>query len=322
MIHRYLMICFFVLIRTIIVQAQTKPVLIPFHSFKENLWGYCDANKKMIIKPQFTEAGFFLQENKIYYAKGKLNGKNIIITEDGNYVEDNSSEEGVSRGRSIGMYLPFYMEFKAEKEDSTLKGFHYNKKTSTLLKSPLYGTFYRFFNNDSCAMVELKSTGKIGGIDRKGNIVIQFELDMIESVGRKEEFIMGKKYDRWGVISLAPGYKETVPFFYKKMQVVNRERTHLLVGENDVWHLIDINSKLLYPTEFYNASYGDGMISAAYQGYYGYMNTDGKPIIPFIYSKVENFGTAPAISGFAWVTNKDGIKFFIDQKGKEYYSQW
>lgn len=299
--------------------AQTTPLLVPFR--KGGLWGYSDTTGKMIIQPQFTEAGFFKQEDNLYFAEGKINGKKVIISSDGKFMEDDTPASNMH----MGEMMVFDNGENYEKQDDPsldrngLHGFRFNRKTYTLVSSPVYEIFYHFFNMDNCAFVSLKSTQKIGAVDKSGNILIPFEYEgNVEVIGDKQQYVKLKKNGKYGIISL--GNKQMVPFVWEKIEPVNEQRTHFLVKMNFVFNLIDINNKGVYPTEIYDAVYSNGLILASYNNSFGYLNGDGKIVIPFNYLNAKAFGVAPAVEGFAWVRNKAGDWFFIDKKGREYYA--
>lgn len=302
--------------------AQKKKLLVPF--LKGNLWGYSDTAGKLIITPKFTKAGFFEEDNNMYYANGEINGKAVLITEDGKFIEDKfSDDQSMLFGGLAEMGQQMY--FEKDQIDSSLDqggkhGFVYNEKTDIMRKSPAYGTVLHLYNNNTCALIVLKSTNKIGGVDKTGNIVIPFEYDAFtRTYGKNEAYAKLQKNGHLGLLNLLTR-KEIIPFIYDDITVVSDD-DNLLVRKGAVSNIVDINHKLLYDSDLYNASYHDHLIVAAVKGNYGYLDGNGKVIIPFMYSKAAEFGKEPAINGFAQVTNKDGIQFFISKKGREYYSK-
>jgi hypothetical protein len=315
---RYLA-CLIILYIPFLSAAQKRPILVPFH--KGNVWGYSDTTGKLIIQPKFTEAGFFREEGNLYYAQGKVGDKKVLIAADGNYMDDDAPEDN-SKFLGFSMFEedPFDRKDDPALDRNGLHGFTYDRKSNTLTSSPSYGRFYHFYNNNKCALVSLKSTGKTGAIDNDGNILIPFEYEGdVVVFGDKQPFIRLKKNGKYGIISLSN--KQMIPFVWDNIQPVNAQQTHFLVNQAWLFNLIDINNKPLYPTEFNNAVYSDGLILAGYHNLFGYLDGDGNIIIPFSYLAAKEFGAAPAIEGFAWVANQEGTRFFIDKKGREYYSK-
>ena len=260
--------------------------LIPYR--KGNLWGYCDSSKKIIIKPQFQEVGFFKAKNNIVSAEGKINDKDIMIFQDGSYVEN-----------TRGMYVislmggSFQAPFVRYTTDSSFifgkkHGFEYNSYTQQIRISPAYSFCHGVFSSKSgkefYAVVTRKETGKAGIVDSKGNIVLPFE--------------------------------------YKYLRLIDSEKQVLIAKKGRKYGLIKFKDKILYPFELDSLDEpAHGLMLAQKAGYYGYINPQGQIVVDFKYIEASSFGTFPATGPFAFVSKNAYYNFFINTKGVEFFEK-
>lgn len=258
--------------------------LIPYR--KGNLWGYCDSTKKIVIKPQFKEVGFFEVDGDMVYAKGNINGKSILIFQDGSYIENEESMYIIG-----GMDFSTGSYFSSVKTDSSLifgkkHGFRYMTSESKVLFSPVYESCTNIFRirdkGEFYGMLTLKNSKKTGIVDTKGNIILPFEYSKLEMIDRKKQIMLAKKDGRYG--------------------------------------LIKFNGKIIYPFELGHLERPQyQLLLAKKDDRYGFINIKGKEIIPFKYFRAESFGESPTIGPYAKVYLNDYLFFYIDTKGLEYY---
>ncbi|MVT09212.1 WG repeat-containing protein [Chitinophaga tropicalis] len=295
---------------------KKKKILVPY--LKGDLWGYSDTTGKIIIKPQFQEAGFFKEDNNMYYAQGKINDKDVLITEDGKFIEDEFTDGGISMMSMFEEGSRIF--FTEEKSDPNIKGYVYDKQKNSIVLSDKYGTCYSFFNDRKGMFVQEKSSQLIGAIDPAGNVLIPFQYEhSIETYGPRNEYIRTKKGGLFGIIDLKG--QDVLPFKYSSLDPISHDGTHLLGNTGGGYQVIDIHGTMLFPDLVFNAKYANGMICCRRAGYYGYLDTNGNIAIPFKYRVAAEFGESPAEGDFAYVTNKEGVSFFISKSGREFYSK-
>lgn len=302
---------------TLAATAQKKKkILVPY--LKGDVWGYSDTTGKIIIKPQFQEAGFFKEDNNMYYAQGKINDKDVLITENGKFTEDEFTDDGVSMMSMFEEVSRIY--FQEERSDPSIKGYVYDKQKNSIVLSDKYGTCYRFLKDYKVLFVQEKSTQLIGAIDPAGNVLIPFQYEhSIAAYGADREYIRTKKAGLFGIIDLKG--QDVLPFKFSSLEPIGRDGTHLLASVGGGYQVIDVHGTMLFPDLVFNAKYANGMICCRRGGYYGYLDIDGNIAIPFKYRVAAEFSESPAEGDFAYVTNKEGVSFFISKSGREFYSK-
>jgi hypothetical protein len=269
------LIAIILLIPCISAMAQ-KTFLVPYRD--GNLWGFADTTMNVVIKPQFEEAGFFREENNLYYATGKLNGEEIIIMEDGTHVKDEFSSGTSTIGFGIEEILVEESNTDASLSRKGLHGYRMDENRILSL-APVYSDFMGFVGSDERAIVFLKDNKKAGVIDPKGKIIIPFDYDQILVINYKKPYMAGLKSGKW--------------------------------------QLFDVRHKPVVQELFDEIYPHYSVIRAKKNGRYGYLDKEGKEVIPFKYNVASDFGDAPASLDYAWVTS-GGASFFIDKKGREF----
>lgn len=150
--------------------------LIPIK--KDNKWGYCDKNKKIIIEPKFDEVTFF--DTIKYIAEVKFNGQKFFIDTTGKIVDGpltncSTFSEGFAIASQNGKY-----------------GF-INNKGEFVIK-PTFQECKPF----SQGLAAVKMNNKWGYIDSDGDYVIDPNFqDCYSFVG---DFAIVKINDKWGII--------------------------------------------------------------------------------------------------------------------------
>lgn len=257
-----------------------RKTLVPYR--KGYLWGFSDDKKNIVIAPKFDEAKFFKEDNNLYYAEGKLNGKDIIILEDGTHMDDEFSGDG-GEFIDLGMLIEWYQEAK---DDPSLvsKGKNgFDLTEGVFRKAPVYDYASDFFDKEKKAILVLKETAKSGVADNKGNILIPFEYDRITCINRETLIFLARKDKKWIVL----------------------DKKNKRIGDQEF-------------DEVWEPSYDRILV---HQGpKYGFLDQNGKVIIPLKYTKAYRFGDIPADGRFAWV-EVSGFGYYIDVNGQEFYEK-
>jgi hypothetical protein len=111
--------------------------------------------------------------------------------------------------------------------------------------------------------------------------------------------------------------KEVVPVIYEEDYKTDEFTDGVaVVTKNGLSGLVDKTGKLIVPHVYKHIGYFSEGIAEAYKadGKTGYINTQGKTVIPFEYDILSLFGGAKCVNGMIPV--KDGKKGFIDKTGK------
>ncbi|RFS26430.1 WG repeat-containing protein [Chitinophaga silvatica] len=293
--------------------------LVPY--LKGKLWGFSDANGNIVIEPAYEQVDFFDYFSGV--AKVILKGKQLLIDPSGKVKENKDS-------RVLFDDSPRMAELKSGKygediQEASLSkngkhGFYIDYDEGVLHKAPVYGKSRGYFDNYNSLIIELKSTGKYGGVNKDGDIIIPFEYDDWTNHFGDGVFFVMKIGEKLGMIDR----KNNVifPFKYQKIEKLNMEGTNFLVKDSVYGYLLDTARKPLYNKPLRDVEFARDMIKARDdKGLYGYLNTAGQVVIPFIYKEARAFGDSISNSNYAWVTNNKGVRFLVSKTGREYYSK-
>ena len=158
---------------------------------------------------------------------------------------------------------------------------------------------------ESLAIVE--KNGKFGAINQKGKVIIPFQFDNINPFkGEVAEATLADSaliLDKKGNILIASSDKYYYSI-YSEYNIIQKSRSI------DSIFLYDIYGNLLYKdtTEVYIS---EGLIAKKQKNKYGFIDSNGKVIIDFIYEDAKKF-----TEGLAAV-KKDSKYGFINKKGEE-----
>jgi|GEM_PF-6249696 len=291
-----------------VAQEKGDFSLIPYRDGKK--WGYCDPSGKIIIAPQFTEAGIFWQTLNVV----KLDSYYCVIDKKGNIIHKSTKSTYV---RSGGRY------FLVSEDQSTEQ--LYDAKGNRL---PKQYDRVEGVNRSGYAVFTGKNF-KMGVIDSDFNEIIP--ADKYESVslvgGALFQVSEPGSYKR-GFINIANGNK--VPCLYSKLYPPHEGL--IMASKEQLFGFIDEQGSEVIPFKYHKAcpegvapgeSYNEyGHEGYNYDGFYGglavviddagksgYIDKKGGTAIPFMFDKAFGF-----INGYAWV--KIGEKWgIINKKG-------
>lgn len=172
------------------------------------------------------------------------------------------------------------------------------------------------FNDE--LVVAMESRGrKRGLVDKKGNVVVPYEYDFMDDYAKSEKVLVVYGYlsgygciDRQGNV-IVPCNSN----YYIDSSQSGLKDGIIIVRDNETydWKYAVYNEKgeIIVPFEYSSACYGEGMIGLSKDDKSGYVDVNGKEVIPFIYDEVTEFH-----NGIARV-KKDGKYGYIDKTGKE-----
>ena len=234
---KYFLIIFFSLSINIPVQAQSeKEIQKSLYRIVENdLWGFMDTNGKIVIEPQFAEAGYFVDGLAMVVKNGRFG----FIDTNGTFVIPAKYDMGARFfDGAARMYInekPYYINTKGE-----------------LLFEHDFKEIY-FFSDSGHAIVQTKDNSK-GLIDRKGNIIIKPIYDTLLFFENDGVFIAIKDGRYYGVLDIkgnivVPFEKyDTINYFINGLAHVESLADHEK-GENNFEGFIDTTGKVVLKIE-------------------------------------------------------------------------
>lgn len=291
--------------------------------FADGKYGYLNRDWKEVIPLQFEEAKPFVGGRAMVKKEGLWG----IIDVDGNTVLDFKYEalssiqiQGLLKAKSAGLYgiisesgieliAPVYTSLHNYKEGrmAALRDGKYgyiNLKGEVLIPHQ-----YEWASDFSQGRAMAKYHGKWGHIDTLNNIITPFEYDKTGPFSQGFAYV--QKGDLYGRINLAGDL--IIPVAYHGMghfvnglaSVVKREGSKKLRG------LVDTTGMEVVPCEYEEIrALSDGFRAVQKEGLWGFVNEEGKLVIPWQYLGVDDF------SGDKARVHLKGEAFEIDKKGK------
>ena len=266
--------------------ALSEPLLIPYR--KGDKWGFCTADKKIVIDCQFEGVGFF--NNGLAWVK--QNGKYGSIDKDVNikiaFLYDSSYffRDGIARVRENkidkfidinGNVLDFYETFRSQKKPTyqILKpsadqdgnwGF-YDRNIRKQIIDYKYEGANPFFED----LASVCLNNKWGFIDKEENIIIPFNYDWATI------FVGGiaavKENNKYGFIDKSAN--TILPFIYEDAH--NFYSGLASVQLNDKWGFINKKGVVIIDCIYdYASSFkGGGLVEVEFGDKYAYFNKEG-----------------------------------------------
>lgn len=193
---RKLLVVIIIILSSTIIQAQ--PDLIPYR--KGNIWGYCDKNKKIIIKPEYESVTFFVfitysAGKRVEIAKIKKNGKWGVINNTGNTILY-PKYDALSFASGDSRFIKFiYTKYKGEYVIFDPKGNKVGEGKRAEIEPNL--------NIELIIPSKLKpqKKGKKWGFVKSGALIIPHKYDKVEDFNTKLKLARVMKKGKWGYIN-------------------------------------------------------------------------------------------------------------------------
>lgn len=184
----------------------------------------------------------------------------------------------------------------------------YINKNGVIVLEQKYNFAERFVDN--YAIVQGKNL-KYGIIDKKGNVVINFEFDSLDNLS--ENFVTYKKDNKYGYIDIIKNIKSGA--VYDNIKKFKEGFAAVCIGER--WGFINKEGKIVIEPKYYDVSnFSQGLAAISYSKHntIGYINKKGHIVIPFEDNDLEpkEFceGLVPVVKG------TDTACSYINTKGK------
>jgi VWFA-related protein len=264
-----------------------KEGLIPAKIY--NLWGYSDKKGKVMIVPQFAEAGDFSSELA-----------SVKVSKDGLYgYIDNSGELVIEPQFAYsGKFSDGLASCKVDKKDKL----GYINKSGDYVIKPQYFEAGDF--SEGLAKVSLSKDGLYGYIDKKGKSVIpaQFKqaTDFSQGLAAVHKDGLWGFIDNTGKVVIAPKYTNAHTF-YEGLAMVQLDGT---------WGYIDKTGNFVIKNTYIDAGDFSGEYAPVNKnGLWGYIDKKGESIIETKYQAAKAFsnGVATYMENGKWL-------FIIDKK--------
>jgi hypothetical protein len=296
--RNFIAVVFIIVITSAIYSAedQTQNSVVLFPVSHENLWGYMDANGKIVIEPQFNMAFEFDEGVAQVMVKDRWgfidpSGKFVIQPK---FARVDRFYEGFARV----CINPDVAEFAG-----------YIDKTGTLV-IPTEGAEYLGKFSEGLAPVKIK--GKFGFIDRTGKFVIPQKYDIADSFTEglaRVAIKKGEKYN-WGFID--KNGKERTPLHFD--DACNFSEGLACVGVGDLFGFINPDGNFVISPKFDFAGDFQEGLAPVHKVKFGFIDKTGNVAIP------EQFDIAHGFSeGLAAVAQDPGngspVWGFIDKEG-------
>ena len=235
--------------------AQKLPPLIPYRHC--NKWGYCDSNKRIVVKPVYTQVGLF-KKGYANVVKGRKHGR---IDSLGNVFLPRKYDQ---------FYAPNYSG------------------------NPALDYVDDHYYQDGYARVRIGT--RYGMVDSLDHIVVPIiyeELRILQkgtalawkrSKDGKEEFCLISFTNK----VILPWTSGRVELVHAESENEDREMNLLAIQRDSVWSLWDHKGRQLTPFEFtyVNDVYFEYGLSSVQKGeMYGVIDTLGREVVPFIYDQ-------------------------------------
>lgn len=300
------------------------PELIPVKVSEK--WGYVNAEGKYEINPQFSYAGFFIDNIALVASADKYGyidekGKFLINPQ---YKDASDFSEGlaavVSENGKI-KYINKKGDIKIELKDAEYAGNFHNGLAKVKIndqwgfidntgKIVINPQFYQVidFTDGLSAFSKKDEKGEIlwGYIDKTGKIIINAQFKSVEPFtdGLAAVSIDGKQFgfvDKTGKYIINPQFEEVTSFFNEIAAI----------KQGNSWGIINTEGKIIINPQFDEIILpaSNDLIAVQSDEKWGYIDMDGKYVINPQFDEATNFIGKIAIVEFA---DKIG---FIDTKG-------
>ena len=301
--------------------VETKDSVYLFPVFKDGKWGYVDSVGRVVISPRFEEARTFQSRAAVVHYQDGFG----MIDAQGKFLVESKylSLEALSEGRALA-------------SDGGLFGFL--DRTGKWIIEPLFEKATTF--QSGVAVVSLE--GKFGVIDRDGQWLVPAEF---ESLIRLEELPGYYKVGLGGRFGVAHDADLTIACAFREVEIIG----HCLMAESDGTHTIydtldnalcdipvdreveldeeyglftitgpedtelyDLNGKKRFgPVEFID-QFIDGLARVEDNGKVGFINAQGKIVVPMRFIDAFNCGQGRVA---AWDAETSFV-LLMDETGK------
>ncbi|MBO7615734.1 MAG: WG repeat-containing protein [Bacteroidales bacterium] len=299
---------------------------------KNGKYGLCDNKGKMLTDFIYSDKLYGPSESNEVCPVCK-NGRWGFITKNGKEISSTFVYKGIFAADDVGCFRGEYKEDEdvvldsigtiiPEIEYDNWRFKHGKKRVYDVVgekygcKGGKYGYKGNWFK-EGLALVnegDMFEGGKSGFIDEQGHVVVPLEYDLIDCGGFCNGVAVVCKHGDYGVVN-AKG-EEVLPCEYEEKGIfVYPANGGIRVMKNNKYGLWQKDKGMVVPCQYdYVHGFCDGMANVWVKdgdGYVGgYVDLNGKVVIPIIYEFASDFSYGLAIVG------KNGKVGFIDKTGR------
>ncbi len=172
-----------------------------------------------------------------------------------------------------------------------------------IIIEPIYDEISGYFIN---GFMRVRNNRKAGIVNENGEVVIPIEYDNV--LDYKNGMFTAEKNNKWGIIDTEN--EVIIPFEYGRIR--HFENDLALITNKGTGYINKEKQIVIEPQNSFNLSgdFYNGLALVKKDNKYGFINKENKIIIPIIYDNALPFKDKKTI------VLKDGISYFINQKGK------
>jgi hypothetical protein len=269
----------------------TNGIAIVKSSGKKGLYGYIEENGKYLIQPQYISATAFSDDLAWTVLE---NGAPIAIDKEGQV------KFSLSTAEKVNIFNEGLAAYSLNDEGKEKWGF-VNSKGETSI-NPQFAKVGQF-SNGLCAVAD--ENDKWGYIDKTGKIVINYQFAEAHRFSGDYAIVMGG--EKYGTIDKNGKYTVNPQFDF-----IFSDNNKLMVMQDDKWGWADLNGKILINPQFTDAyPFYSSKLAAVHSGdKWGFVDKDGKIIINPQFDKAFSFDGENAL------VDNGGQYGFIDEDGK------
>lgn len=296
--------------------------------YKDDRYGYTDMLGREVVSPRYLKAGSYSEGYAPVYVKDSLGARCFFIDTLGHPAFDayydniqpfTSGWAPVCRNKHWGLIdhtgrvvLPVkYEQLVIPFDTLFFAGSAAGMALFDRRMQPLTPFVYFSVGGISDHRILVQREGHYGFLDPTGREAVPCIYDEtgIFTLGRT----MARIGDRYGIIDTAG--RVVLPLEYEKKTAKGRKYMYYdslaLVEKEGRLGYIDIDGKLVIPFYFEEAfHFSEGLAAAKYEGLWGYVDTHGDIFMPFIFELAEPFRYGRAEVIF------DGIVRKVNRQGK------
>lgn len=288
-----------------------------------NKSGYIDKTGKEVIPFIFDDAGGFIDGIAPVMRAGTKEDKSDSKW---GFIDKTGKEIIPLKYESVGKSSKDFIFFSSDESLILAKingKFGFIDKTGKEIIPFIYDEAVDFTNGLAAVMKsgvkEDKSDDKWGFIDKSGKEVIPIKFEhVIPFIG---DTIAAKLNGKEGYIDKKGN--QVIPFMYEGIHPFGFIDDLAFVKINGKGGFIDKTNNLVIEAkynstekfDFFGPTFSEGLVDVGIGKKKGYIDKTGKEIIPFKYDSA-----APFSNGLAKVT-LNGVSFYIDKSGTEYYER-
>ena len=255
--------------------------------WENDKWGFVDYASNWVIKPRFDDVLLFSEG----LAAVKINGKWGYINKDGEMVIPYMYHIAKSFSNGLAVVVSQHGE--------SHESFFINRKGEKVIDGP-------FENADSFSenFALVQKNGYWGCIDKNGKTVVPFMFDKIKLFSEGHAVVCDGWH--WGYVN--KDGKIVIPEKYDQAYDFSNGLAHVI--ERGCHCYIDVTGRIV-ARGFYDAcdySEGYALVQNPTNGKWGYIDTKGIVVVPYIFDDASSFSEGRAL------VKKDGRVGYIDRQ--------